>query len=101
MNHGIRTHDERHPNFCRDLTKELLTPAEWARLRAWQETQEATARTRTIPARNCAVCGEAVPLLRRLDSTTCSTRCAATLRQRTHREGLRAAGRAIFCLPAP
>lgn len=99
MNHGVRIHDARHPNFCRDLVVEPLGAEEWASLQAWQEAGETPARALKIPSRRCVVCGQAVPLLRRMDSTTCSARCASTLRQRVRRKGgLRVAGRGFSAL---
>jgi predicted nucleic acid-binding Zn ribbon protein len=83
----LRTHDERHPNFCRDLVREPLTEVESDRLRAWQESHpvQPQLQTLTMPERRCAVCKQVVGLLRRLNSTTCSSQCAATLRKRTQR----------------
>lgn len=85
MNDGVRVNDARHQNFCRDLALEPLSAEEWASLRAWQEAQSTPAGTLKIRSRPCVVCGQAVPLLRRMDSTTCSARCASTLRQRARR----------------
>lgn len=36
--HGVRNQDARHPNFCRDLTREPMSAEEWASLQAWQRS---------------------------------------------------------------
>jgi|HubBroStandDraft_4_1064222.scaffolds.fasta_scaffold1706019_1 hypothetical protein len=85
MNDENLTRSARHPNFSRDLISEPFSAQEWAELLAWQEAQ-APLKTLSIPARACVVCRKTVPVVRRADSTTCSRRCAATLRQRVRRK---------------
>lgn len=94
--HIIRASDERHANFSRDLILDPLAPNELAKLARWQEAQgggaaTATAQRTAVAGRACVVCGGSVSLMRRRDSTTCSRRCAATLRQRRRPVGAQAA----------
>ncbi len=77
--HSLRTSTALHPNFCRDLLREPLSPDAQESLGAWQPAQQAHP-TVNIPVRRCVECSGEIPILRRGDSPTCSSRCARTLR---------------------
>ena len=79
--HGLRTWDRHHPNACRDLVRDPLSAEEWDQLKSWQKHYGARAGT-GVEARRCTICRHLVPLLRRRDSSTCSSACARKLRYR-------------------
>jgi predicted nucleic acid-binding Zn ribbon protein len=94
MNHEVRTSEARHLNFARDLVRDPFSPAELAQLQAWQKSRRPETPVAgaiiVMPQRTCVVCRGSVPLLRRIDSTTCSERCADFLRRRAKRKALAA-----------